>query len=108
MNKINNEIQKQVDEKSVHAVILYLTHRKEALSSIINPLLEQKKSLLTLEDPAFHSDIEKEFETIIRREIAEQIALEMTLDPEQIFLVVETLDVPSFISSLKNVGEENE
>src|SRR6266567_496934 len=96
-----------IDENSVNAVILFLMHRKEFLCERLAPLLKQREELIHKEDSAFHTEIENQFEVIIRREVAEQIALDMQIDPESVFLVVETMNVKEFLDSLKGL-EPNE
>lgn len=92
VNKLTEE------QKVAQGVILFLTHHRETLLKRINPLLLQKEELLKTEDHTFHPEINEQFETLIRREIADQIALDLNFKADDVYLIVETLDVPQFIS----------
>lgn len=84
-------------EQLENAVAAYIVYDRHLLLNIITPTLYQRNELLKTEDEAFHPEIYAQFETLIRREIAEEIAKAMNLDPEQVFIIVETMDVNAFV-----------
>ncbi len=91
------------DQKTVESgVILYLTQCHQGLMRRLQPLIDQRKDLKTSEDVSFQNEIDEQFFTLLRKEIAQEIAENMFFDPEQVFLIVESMDVKSFIN--KNVG----
>jgi transcription antitermination factor NusG len=98
-----------MDQKEAieNAVISFLVYHKPKLLHTISPLLEQKLELLKTEDSSFHSEIEAQFETLIRREIAEYIAINMQFDPEQVYLIVETLNVKEFLGAFEPIIDED-
>ncbi len=87
-------------EKIEGAVLLYITHMPAALAKRLGPLTEQHKRALQKENVLFHEEIKNQFETLVRREVADQIANDMFLEPDKVYIVVESLDVPSFLKSL--------
>lgn len=78
-------------------VIAFLIYQRASLLERLRPGLEQKQELLKTEDPSFHDEIESQFETLARREIAEEIAAQLNFDPEQVFLIVESMNIKEFI-----------
>jgi hypothetical protein len=93
-------------EKAENATILYLMHHKSGLYKRIKPLVEQHTDLLAKEDPCMHKEIESQFHNLVRRELANEIAENMFTDPEQTYLVVETMDVPAFIAEASKPVKE--
>jgi len=50
------------------------------------------------QDPVFHKDIEEEFISAARREVADEIATSLNLNPEQVAIITEKFDVWSFLN----------
>lgn len=91
------------DQFEVEAgVIIYLTQNHQGLMRRIQPLIDQRQELARSEDVSFQNEIDSQLEALLRREIANEIAENMFFDPEQVFLIVESMDVKSFIK--QNVG----
>lgn len=90
----------EITEKAVKGTIAYLLNNKKLLYERLKPLITQRNELLKIEDVALHSDVEIEFEILARREIADEISTGLQLDPEEIFLVVETMDIKGFLKEL--------
>lgn len=80
-----------------NGVVMYLTQGRDALIHVLKPLLEQRKALLKSEDASMHQEIQDQFEDLIRREISREIATNMSLDPEQVYSIVETMNVSEFL-----------
>lgn len=99
-----SEIIKDQD-KVESGVIIYLTQNHQGLMRRIQPLITQHKELKRNEDPIFHKEIDDQLEKLLRREIANEIAENMLFDPEQVFLIVENMDVKSFINTNANWNE---
>ena len=81
------EIDQQKDK--IEAVALYLFHNQEHLQLLIDPYKQQKFNLMDSEDPIFYESIEKEFESLARKLITDDIAKNIAIDPETIKLVIE-------------------
>lgn len=94
------------NEKIQEAVAAFIIFQRPTMLNVLSPLLLQKEELLQTESPDFHQEITNQFETLIRREIAEYIAQHMNFNPEEVFLVVENLDVPGFIGDFVAEPEE--
>lgn len=88
-----DEAQTKIEE----AVCAFLIYQRANMLAIIAPLLKQKEALYRSEDKEFHVEINSQFETLIRREIAEYIATNMNFKADDVYLIVESLNVPEFI-----------
>jgi hypothetical protein len=100
-------------EQVQSAVIAFLIHDRLFLLNKISPLLLQRQEALDSEETIFHHDIEVQFRTLLRREIAEEIAKTLNINPEEVFLIVENMNVDEFIgnfqpSELEEDEEESE
>lgn len=76
-----------------------LIHDRLFLLNKLSPLLLQRQEALNLQDEAFHPLIQEEFAIYLRREIAEEIARTINIDPETVFLIVENMNVNEFVGN---------
>lgn len=91
------------DQDKVEAgVVIYITQNHQGLMKRLEPLILQRQELARSEDSSFQGEIDSQLEALLRREIANEIAENMFFDPEQVFLIVESMDVKSFIKT--NIG----
>jgi hypothetical protein len=85
------------NDEIIDAVTSYIEDNKETLREEVSDLIDQYKGSIDSEEHYFHDDIKAEFEILLRRELAEIVAGSLALDPEQVFLSVEALNVDDFL-----------
>lgn len=94
-------------EKFEGAIVLFIGHMGGPMTRRLAPLISKHEENLKKEDKSFHDEITNQYHVLIRRELADLIATEMFLEPDKVYSVVETLDVPAFLQSLPPLKEEN-
>lgn len=82
---------------AVAGVMMYLTSNIQGLKKFLKPLLDQRRDLLKKEDPALHSEIQSQFEQSVREQIANEIATNLNLNPQEVYEVVENMNVKEFL-----------
>ena len=85
------------NEQLIQAVTEYIEENIGPLRHAMSDLIEQYHFVMNNESPEFHSDVQLEFEVLVRRELADIIADSLALDPEQVFLAVEAVDIEQFL-----------
>lgn len=90
-----------MDQEKQNGLILFIMHSKMQLQNLCQDLIDQYKDLLIKEDPSMHSDIDKQFLEQSKRILAKEIARMQLLDPEEVFLFLESFDIKQYFGLTK-------
>lgn len=89
---------KPIDVES--AAIFYITQGRDGLLKAIEPLLKQRNELYLKEAPEFRSEIDNQFDELVRKEVANKIAVDLGFEADKVYDIVKTLDVKAFLKGI--------
>lgn len=91
MDKIDNLTPQQ------NIVTWLLTHQVP-VKIMIMEFTKQKDELIAKEDHIFHKDIKEQYFKLVKQKIAFEIAKDLAISAEQIYTVIEALNVEEYLN----------
>lgn len=90
-----------MDQEKQNGVILFVMHSKMQLQTLCQDLIDQYKELLLTEEGCFYQDIDKQFIEQSKRILAKEIARMQQLNPEEVYIFLESFDVKQYFGLTK-------
>lgn len=79
------------------AIIQYLVFNQAFFMEKSRPFREQRDKLLNTEDYSFHSEINKQYEELIKADITDDITKKFAFPAEDVIVVLENLNINEYL-----------
>ena len=90
-----------MDQEKRNGIILFVTHSQFQLKQLCLDLISQYIKCIEKEDVSLHPEIEKQFITECKRILAKEIARMQQLNPEEVYIFLESFDVKQYFGLTK-------